>query len=42
MNTLILSRDSFFSMLRELIQSGVTFTATEVGNDIHVEFTGGF
>lgn len=43
MKRLILSFDTFFQMLPELIQSGVTFEAKEItGGCIEVIFTGGY
>jgi hypothetical protein len=42
MRTLIVCRVSFIDMLPGLIASGVTFDAQEVGNDIHIKFTGGY
>jgi len=43
MRKLIVSQETFTSMLSELIKSGVTFNATELtGGEIEIEFTGGY
>lgn len=42
MKKLTVSLDTFTEMLSGLIQSGVTFEATEKDGDIIIEFTGGY
>jgi hypothetical protein len=42
MKKLKISKQGFYSMLSDLIKSGVTFEAIEQGDDIIVNFTGGY
>jgi hypothetical protein len=42
MSTLTLSKESFLSILPNLISSGVLFKAIEKDNQILIEFTGGY
>jgi hypothetical protein len=42
MQTLIVSKETFFSMLTDLIASGVTFEAEEKNGSILITFTGGY
>ena len=42
MSTLTLSKESFFSMLPNLIASGVLFKAIEKDDKILIEFTGSY
>ncbi len=43
MKTLVVSQETFTSMLSGIIESGVTFEAKELpSGQIRVEFTGGF
>jgi len=42
MKKLTISIETFGILLPDLIKSGVTFTAIEVGTEIMIEFTGGY
>lgn len=42
MKKLTVTPETFTYMLSGLIQSGVTFTATEKSGNIEIEFTGGY